>query len=113
VVLWYTFGHTHIPRPEDYPVMPTAYIGFHAQAERLLRRHPPLPFPHPCKNFHRERRRPLIVVNSNSAQSSCRTQNPSVFLCGSGSKRSITPWTTVAVRACRVIVPSFAGGLGT
>ena len=28
VVFWYTFGHTHLPRPEDYPVMPTAYIGF-------------------------------------------------------------------------------------
>ena len=28
VVMWYTFGHTHLPRPEDYPVMPTAYIGF-------------------------------------------------------------------------------------
>jgi primary-amine oxidase len=28
VVLWYTFGHTHIARPEEYPVMPTAYIGF-------------------------------------------------------------------------------------
>jgi primary-amine oxidase len=28
VVLWYTFGHTHIPRPEDYPVMPANYIGF-------------------------------------------------------------------------------------
>ena len=28
VLSWYTFGHTHIPRPEDYPVMPTAYIGF-------------------------------------------------------------------------------------
>ncbi len=28
VVFWYTFGHTHIPRPEDYPVMPAAYIGF-------------------------------------------------------------------------------------
>lgn len=27
-VFWYTMGHTHIPRPEDYPVMPTAYIGF-------------------------------------------------------------------------------------
>jgi primary-amine oxidase len=28
VVFWYTFGHTHVPRPEDYPVMPAAYIGF-------------------------------------------------------------------------------------
>lgn len=28
LVFWYTFGHTHIPRPEDYPVMPTAYFGF-------------------------------------------------------------------------------------
>ena len=28
VVFWYTFGHTHLPRAEDYPVMPTAYIGF-------------------------------------------------------------------------------------
>ncbi|VTS07191.1 primary-amine oxidase [Tuwongella immobilis] len=27
-VFWYSFGHTHLPRPEDYPVMPTAYIGF-------------------------------------------------------------------------------------
>ncbi len=28
VVFWYTFGHTHVPRPEDYPVMPAATIGF-------------------------------------------------------------------------------------
>jgi primary-amine oxidase len=28
VVLWYTFAHTHVPRPEDFPVMPTAYLGF-------------------------------------------------------------------------------------
>ena len=33
VVFRYTFGHTHLPRPEDYPVMPTAYFGFTLKRE--------------------------------------------------------------------------------
>ena len=28
VVVWYTFNHNHIPRCEDWPVMPVSYIGF-------------------------------------------------------------------------------------
>ncbi|MBF2074090.1 MAG: primary-amine oxidase [Synechococcales cyanobacterium C42_A2020_086] len=28
IVIWYTFNHTHIPRCEDWPVMPVSYIGF-------------------------------------------------------------------------------------
>ncbi|WP_206885968.1 primary-amine oxidase [Alicyclobacillus mali (ex Roth et al. 2021)] len=28
VVVWYTMGHHHVPRLEDWPVMPTATIGF-------------------------------------------------------------------------------------
>lgn len=28
IVVWYVFGHHHIPRPEDWPMMPTAYSGF-------------------------------------------------------------------------------------
>lgn len=28
IVLWYTFGVTHVPRPEDWPVMPVEWTGF-------------------------------------------------------------------------------------
>ncbi len=28
VVAWYTMGTTHVPRPEDWPVMPVMHIGF-------------------------------------------------------------------------------------
>lgn len=28
MVLWHTFGLTHIPRPEDWPIMPVDYAGF-------------------------------------------------------------------------------------
>lgn len=28
IVVWYSFGLHHLPRPEDWPVMPTAHIGF-------------------------------------------------------------------------------------
>ena len=28
IVVWHTFGVTHVPRPEDWPVMPVEYCGF-------------------------------------------------------------------------------------
>ncbi|PFG29798.1 primary-amine oxidase [Paramicrobacterium agarici] len=28
IVLWHTFGPTHLPRPEDFPIMPVDYSGF-------------------------------------------------------------------------------------
>jgi primary-amine oxidase len=40
VVFWYTCGHTHLPRPEDYPVMPTAYIGFLLKPNGFFRENP-------------------------------------------------------------------------
>ena len=40
VVFWYTMGHTHIPRPEDYPVMPTAYIGFLLKPSGFFKENP-------------------------------------------------------------------------
>lgn len=45
VVLWYTFSHVHVPRPEDYPVMPTAYIGFTLKPAGFFAMNPALDVP--------------------------------------------------------------------
>lgn len=45
VVLWHTFGATHIPRPEDWPVMPVAYTGFTLRPVGFFDRNPALDLP--------------------------------------------------------------------
>uniref|UniRef100_A0A914CBG0 Amine oxidase n=1 Tax=Acrobeloides nanus TaxID=290746 RepID=A0A914CBG0_9BILA len=47
VVFWYTFGHTHIPRLEDYPIMPTATIGFTLKPNGFFDANPSLDVPPP------------------------------------------------------------------
>jgi primary-amine oxidase len=50
VVLWYSFGVTHIPRPEDWPVMPVEYAGFSLVPFGFFDRNPTLDLPPPpCK----------------------------------------------------------------
>jgi primary-amine oxidase len=45
VVLWYIFGHHHIPRPEDWPVMPVAYSGFTLKPVGFFDQNPALDVP--------------------------------------------------------------------
>lgn len=45
VVLWYTFGVTHLPRPEDYPVMPVHKTGFKLMPLGFFTRNPALDVP--------------------------------------------------------------------
>jgi primary-amine oxidase len=45
VVLWYTLGHTHIPRPEEWPVMPRAGIGFKLMPSGFFHQNPALDLP--------------------------------------------------------------------
>jgi primary-amine oxidase len=47
VVLWYSFGHHHVPRPEDWPVMPVATIGFSLKPSGFFDRNPALDVPPP------------------------------------------------------------------
>jgi primary-amine oxidase len=45
IVVWYVFGHHHIPRPEDFPVMPTAYSGFMLKPVGFFAANPALDVP--------------------------------------------------------------------
>jgi primary-amine oxidase len=45
VVLWHTVGVTHIPRSEDWPVMPTEVAGFMLLPNNFFDRNPALDVP--------------------------------------------------------------------
>ena len=45
IVLWHTFGMTHFPRPEDWPVMPVATCGFTLRPVGFFDRNPVLDLP--------------------------------------------------------------------
>jgi primary-amine oxidase len=45
VVLWFTVGVTHIPRAEDWPVMPVEKVGFHLVPVNFFDRSPALDVP--------------------------------------------------------------------
>ena len=45
LVVWHTFGVSHLPRPEDFPVMPVEYTGFHLRPVGFFERNPALDLP--------------------------------------------------------------------
>jgi primary-amine oxidase len=45
IVVWHTFGLTHFPRPEDWPVMPVDYAGFKLKPVGFFDRNPALNVP--------------------------------------------------------------------
>jgi primary-amine oxidase len=52
VVVWYSFGAHHIVRPEDWPVMPVAHIGFRLKPVGFFDGNPALDLPRPMKACH-------------------------------------------------------------
>ncbi|WP_091287888.1 primary-amine oxidase [Amycolatopsis xylanica] len=52
LVLWHVFGPTHIPRSEDWPVMPVDYSGFSLRPNGFLDRNPALDLPSGATEDH-------------------------------------------------------------
>jgi primary-amine oxidase len=51
IVVWHTFGTTHFPRPEDWPVMPVDHTGFTLKPVGFFDRNPALDVP-PTRSAH-------------------------------------------------------------
>ena len=47
LTLWYVFAHNHVPRMEDWPVMPAAMIGFQFRPDGFFERSPAMDVPPP------------------------------------------------------------------
>jgi primary-amine oxidase len=45
IVVWYTMGANHVPRPEDWPVMPVVHISFMLKPDGFFERNPALDVP--------------------------------------------------------------------
>ena len=47
IVLWYSLGHNHLPRTEDWPIMPVWKMGFMLKPSGFFDRNPTLDVPPP------------------------------------------------------------------
>ncbi|MEA2778873.1 MAG: primary-amine oxidase [Rhodospirillaceae bacterium] len=52
LVVWYTLNYHHLPRPEDWPVQPVVYAGFHWMPVGFFEANPALDVPPPVSKSH-------------------------------------------------------------
>jgi primary-amine oxidase len=45
VVVWHTFGHSHVCKPEDFPIMPVEYAGFMLKPNNFFVANPAMDLP--------------------------------------------------------------------
>ncbi len=46
IVVWHSFGHTHVCKPEDFPIMPVEYAGFTLRPNGFFAENPAMDLPH-------------------------------------------------------------------
>jgi primary-amine oxidase len=45
IVVWHTFGHSHVCKPEDFPIMPVEYAGFVLKPNNFFEGNPAMDLP--------------------------------------------------------------------
>jgi len=56
IVLWHTFGHTHVCKPEDFPVMPVEAAGFLLKPNGFFSENPAMDLSPECNSASRDHR---------------------------------------------------------
>ncbi|EGV60492.1 Cytochrome c oxidase subunit 1 [Yamadazyma tenuis] len=71
LVVWATMGFTHIPRVEDFPVMPVEIHNIHLSPFNFFDRNPALDLPQANNTFNKS----VLAPSSTSAEKSCCKTN--------------------------------------
>jgi primary-amine oxidase len=45
IVVWHCFGHSHVCKPEDFPIMPVEYAGFTLKPNNFFAANPAMDLP--------------------------------------------------------------------
>lgn len=69
IVVWATLGFTHIPRVEDFPVMPVETHNIHLQPVNFFTKNPALDLPQSNNNFNKS-----VLVTGNETKGCCKTK---------------------------------------
>ncbi|KAH8703620.1 copper amine oxidase [Talaromyces proteolyticus] len=67
VIFWHTFGLTHNPRPEDFPIMPVETITVDLKPSGFFTKNPALDVPRSTQSFNKS----VLVTKSEDATCGC------------------------------------------
>jgi primary-amine oxidase len=52
IVVWHSFGHSHVCKPEDFPIMPVEYAGFTLKPNNFFAANPAMDLPREASASH-------------------------------------------------------------
>ncbi|CUM64401.1 uncharacterized protein PRCAT00002004001 [Priceomyces carsonii] len=70
IVVWATMGFTHIPRVEDFPVMPVEIHNIHLSPVNFFNKNPALDLPQANNNFNKS----TLFAGSSSEKACCKNK---------------------------------------